>query len=130
MHVIPDLVVPLEVPGLMAYGAATWDWQHIHYDTAAARAGGMPGPLVDGQMFGALMARQIRAWAGPQARFLELKFRNSGFVTAPNRVTIVSEVLSSQVTKTCEQFQIGSRIHDKDGRVVVDKGFTVIEVPR
>lgn len=127
---IPDLVVPLEVPQLMAYGAATWDWHKMHYDSAAAQAMGMPGPVVDGQMFGALMARQIRAWAGPRARFVELTFRNCGFVTAPNRITIVSEVVSSQPTERGDEVRIASRVLDQDGRVVADRGLTVIEVAR
>jgi acyl dehydratase len=127
---LPDLVVPLDVPQLMAYGASTWDWHRIHYDTDAARAAGMAGALVDGQMFGALIARQIRKWAGPRARFVELKFRNSGFVTAPNIVTIVSKILSSRMEGTLERFEIASHIHDQNNRIVVESGFTVIEVPR
>jgi acyl dehydratase len=127
---LPDLVVPLHVPQLMAYGASTWDWHRIHYDTDAARAAGMAGPLVDGQMFGALIARQIRKWAGSRARFVKLKFRNSSFVTAPNTVTVVSKILSSRKEGALERFEIASYVRDQNDRVVVDSGLTVIEVPR
>jgi acyl dehydratase len=127
---LPDLVVPLRVPQLMAYGAATWDWHQIHYDSAAARASGMPGPVVDGQMFGALIARQIRKWAGPRAHFVELRFRNCGFVTAPNEVVVKSELSSSRICGSVERFEVATKIFDNADRVVVDEGLTVIEVPR
>ena len=52
---------------LVAYGAATWDWHRLHYDLQYARSRQLPNVIIDGQMFGAVFARQAIAWAGPRA---------------------------------------------------------------
>ena len=130
MTALPDLVVRLDLLRLMVYGAATWDWQRIHYDHEAARAQGLRGPIADGQIFGALIARQIREWAGPRARFVELEFQNRRFVVAPSTVTVVSRVCSSQVVGAIERVEITSHVMDEDGRRVADNGRTVVDVPR
>ncbi len=130
MSALPDLVVRLGLHRLMVDGASTWDWQRMHYDHEWARAQGLRGPIVDGQMFGALIARQIREWAGPRARFVELKFQNRGFVAAPSTVTVVSRVSSSKLAGAIERVEIASHVLDEDGRHVVDNGRTVVDVPR
>jgi hypothetical protein len=81
-------------------------------------------------MFGALIARQIRAWAGNRARFTRLDFRNRGFVTAPCTVTVVSQVCGREFVSGGEQLEISSEVMDESGRKVVDHGRTVIELPR
>lgn len=129
MSALPDLVVELDVPRLMAYGAATWDWHRMHYDGEFARARGFEGPVVDGQMFGALIARQVRAWAGARARFVALEFRNRGLVTAPATVKVVSRVAAREAIEGGERVQIASEVLDASGRRVVDQARTVVEVP-
>ena len=65
---LPDLERPLGIVDLVMYAAATWDWYRWHYDATAAADAHLPGPLVDGQMLGALLARHALEWAGPRAR--------------------------------------------------------------
>lgn len=130
MSALPDLVVRLELPTLMAYGAATWDWHRMHYDAESARARGFQGPVVDGQMFGALIARQIRAWAGNRARFVALEFRNRGLVIAPSTVTVVSRVASRESIGGAERIEIHSEVLDEAGRRVVDQGRAILELPQ
>jgi hydroxyacyl-ACP dehydratase HTD2-like protein with hotdog domain len=60
---------------LVAYGAATWDWHRLHYDVEYARGRKLPGVLVDGQAFGALLARAALEWAGPRAFITKMSFR-------------------------------------------------------
>lgn len=127
---LPDLVVRLDLPRSMAYGASTWDWHRMHYDTEDARARGLDGPVVDGQMFGALIARQVREWAGPRARFLELKFRNRGFVVVPSTVTLRANVAARSETAQGERIEIATQVFDEAGRCVVDGGHTVVELAR
>lgn len=127
---LPNLVVHLDLPRSMAYGAATWDWHRMHYDADDARARGFAGPVVDGQMFGALIARQVREWAGPRARFLELEFRNRGFVVVPSTVTLRSAVAARTEAPRGERIEIATQIFDETGRCVVDGGRTVVEMPR
>lgn len=73
---LPVLERTLDLGDLVAYGAATWDWHRIHFDTERAAEAGMPGPVVDGQMFGALLAEQLTAWLGGTGRIGGLHFRN------------------------------------------------------
>ncbi|MGI9616804.1 MAG: MaoC/PaaZ C-terminal domain-containing protein [Acidimicrobiales bacterium] len=73
---LPVLERTLGLGDLVAYGAATWDWHRIHFDTERATEAGMPGPVVDGQMFGALLAEQLTAWLGGKGRIGGLHFRN------------------------------------------------------
>jgi acyl dehydratase len=101
----------------------------MHYDAEAARARGFQGPVVDGQMFGALIARQIRAWAGNRARFLTLEFRNRGFVVAPSTVAVVSYVSAREAVGANERIEILSEVRDETGRRVVEEGRTTIELP-
>ena len=66
---------------LFAYGAATWDWHRMHYDAEYARGKGFPGPVIDGQMYGAVFAAVAMKWAGPRAfmRKMSLKMKSMAF---------------------------------------------------
>ena len=66
---------------LFAYGAATWDWHRMHYDAEYARSKGFPGPVIDGQMYGAVFASVAMKWAGPRAfmRKMSLKMKAMAF---------------------------------------------------
>lgn len=127
---LPDLVLPLELSNLMSYGASTWDWHRVHYDDQYARSIGLEGPIVDGQMFGALIARQLREWGGPAARFTELGYRNRRFVGAPCVVTVVSHHVENRELDHARLIVVESVITDQSDRVIVDSGRTVLEVPK
>ena len=94
---LPDLIRTLGPAELMAYGAATWDWHRLHHDAEWAAAAGFERPVVDGQMLGALLARQVTAWAPPDAQLTGLRFRNrapvlsGSTVVGTGVVTAVSE---------------------------------------
>ena len=66
---------------LVAYGAATWDWHRLHYDQAYAQSKKLPGLLIDGQVFGAVFAREAMNWAGPKAfiQSMSLKMKSMAF---------------------------------------------------
>ena len=66
----------IDLPRMMAYGAATWDFIRVHYDADHVREMGFPGPFVDGQMLGAFLAQHVQDWAGPGAFLRKLGFRN------------------------------------------------------
>ncbi len=66
----------IDLPRMMAYGAATWDFIRVHYDADHVRELGFPGPFVDGQMLGAFLSQHVRDWAGPGAFLRKLRFRN------------------------------------------------------
>jgi acyl dehydratase len=60
---------------LMLYGAATWDWHRLHYDDGFAHEMGLPAPVMDGQIYGAMFAKQATAWLGPKAFIRRLNYR-------------------------------------------------------
>ena len=66
----------IDLPRMIAYGAATWDFIRVHYDADHVRELGFPGPFVDGQMLGAFLAQHVQDWAGPRAFLRKLGFRN------------------------------------------------------
>ena len=78
---VPPLVRTIDLPAMVAYAGATWDWHRLHYDGAYAAERGLPGPVVDGQLFGALLAEMLRDWLGPGAelRRMRLRFANPVF---------------------------------------------------
>jgi acyl dehydratase len=55
---------------MVAYAGATWDWHRLHYDPSYAER-----PVVDGQMLGALMAKQVMDHFGPRVFITHLEFR-------------------------------------------------------
>ena len=77
---VGDELTPLrkqiDLPHMMAYGAATWDFIRVHYDADSVRELGFPGPFLDGQMLGAFLAQHVQDWAGPGAFLRKLAFRN------------------------------------------------------
>lgn len=77
---------------LVAYGAATWDWHRLHYDLDYARAKNLPGTLVDGQAFGAVLARAAQDWAGPRAFITRLSFKMKSMAFAGDTLVAVGEV--------------------------------------
>jgi len=91
---LPDIERTLGAADLVAYAGATWDWNRLHYDHDYLTDRGLPGPVVDGQMFGALLVEQVQDWLGPQARVTAMGFRYAAMVFAGETVTVRGEVES------------------------------------
>jgi acyl dehydratase len=91
---LPVLERLLGAADLVAYAGATWDWNRLHYDHDYLTERGLPGPVVDGQMFGALLVEQVQDWLGPQARVTAMGFRYAAMVFAGETVTVLGEVES------------------------------------
>ena len=90
---LDDLVRTIDLAAMVAYGAATWDWHRLHYDTGFAAAAGFPTPVVDGQMLGGLLAEQVLRAAGPHGRLVHLHFRNRAPVLAGDVVVCEATVV-------------------------------------
>ena len=135
---VGDELTPLhkriDLPRMMAYGAATWDFIRVHYDADHARELGFPGPFVDGQMLGAFLAQHVQDWAGPGAFLRKLAFRNRvmvypgdslicrGVVTALRREGDDSE--DGPGLAECELW-----IENQRGERVVDRASAVVLIP-
>lgn len=82
---VGDAIAPLErtigLTDMVAYAGATWDWHKLHYDQAYVAEKKLPGPIVDGQVYGALLVEMLQDWLGPQSfvHELEFTFRNLVF---------------------------------------------------
>jgi acyl dehydratase len=100
--VVGDAATPLqrriELPDMIAYAGATWDWHRLHYDPEYLASKRVPAPVVDGQVFGALLAEQIQDWLGPSARLRELHFRFKNLVFAGEVVACDSTVTAVEAT--------------------------------
>lgn len=71
---LPAVERTISLTDMVAYAGATWDWFGLHYDPAFVEAAKVPGPVVDGQVFGALFAEVIQDAFGPQSFIRELSF--------------------------------------------------------
>lgn len=78
---VPPLERTIDLPDMVAYAGATWDWHRLHYDPDFVAAKGLAGPIVDGQVFGALLVEQLQDWLGPRSfvHKLSFSFRNLVF---------------------------------------------------
>jgi len=97
---LPVLEKKFTAVDLVAYGAATWDWHRLHYDVDFARSRKLPGVIVDGQAFGALLARAALDWAGPRAFIAKMSLRMKSMAFAGDTLRAegtVSEVKGNVV---------------------------------
>ncbi len=97
---LPVLKKRFTAVDLVAYGAATWDWHRLHYDADYARSRKLPGAIVDGQAFGALLARAALDWAGPRAFIAKMSLRMKSMAFAGDTLRaegVVSETRSNLV---------------------------------
>lgn len=86
-----DLVRTITQREMVAYAGATWDWHRLHYDAGYARRIGMAGPVVDGQMLGALLTlHALQLGLGPALRLTRLWYRNQAPVLAGDTVRVRS----------------------------------------
>jgi acyl dehydratase len=127
-HRVPPLERTLTVVTLAAYAGATWDWHRLHYDPEYARARQLPGPVVDGQMFGALLAEALLDWLGPRAFIQKLGFRMKGMVFAGQTVRCDGEVTAIHAAGDHDVLGVAQRI-TVDGRLAAE-GTAEIRLPR
>ncbi|MGY9048407.1 hypothetical protein P775_24730 [Puniceibacterium antarcticum] len=115
--VLPLIEKTLTPVDLMAYGAATWDWYACHYNDAAARDLGLPAPFVDGQMWGAWFARQLRAHFGPQAFVKAMKLRYHAMCFAGDHVICSGVIGRVQQRNDGHELEVTQQIEKSGTRV-------------
>lgn len=119
---LPALVRTLDLPRLVAYAGATWDWHRLHYDQQYASSMGLRAPIVDGQMFGALLAEQAEAIFPGEAFVRRMSFRFAAMVFAGETVRVEGEV----VTVDGRSVTVRQRVVAGD-RVAVDGATTEVQ---
>jgi len=122
-----DKLAPLEkaftAVDLFGYGAATWDWHRMHYDAELARARGLPAPIIDGQMYGAVFARAALEWAGPRGFITKLSFKMKSMAFAGD--TLLAE---GEVKEVTDRIAVLSQRLTKAGKLVAE-ACTVVRLP-
>jgi acyl dehydratase len=91
---LPPLEKTFTTVDLFAYGAATWDWHRLHYDPEFTRSKGLAAPVIDGQMYGAILAHVAMSWAGPRAFMTKMSFRMRALSFAGDTLRAEGEVAS------------------------------------
>lgn len=119
---LPELTRTIALSDMVAYGAATWDWHRLHYDSDHARRAGLPTPVVDGQMLGALLAEQIVRALDEGDRIVRLYFQNRAPVFPGD--TIRCEAWVEQVSD--ERIQVEQRVTVGDRLVVAPAGAEIL----
>ena len=125
---LPPLERCFTAVDLVAYGAATWDWHRLHYDLEYARSMNLPGVVVDGQAFGALLARAALDWAGPLAFITRLSFKMKSMAFAGDRLRAEGEVTALRAIADGHLVELVQRL-SCDGRAVAE-ATTEIRLPR
>lgn len=85
---IPALERTITLTDMIAYAGATWDWHRLHYDAAFVAERKLPGPVVDGQVLGALFAEQVMDALGPEVFITHLAIRYRSMMFAGETVRI------------------------------------------
>ncbi|WP_051379866.1 MaoC/PaaZ C-terminal domain-containing protein [Bradyrhizobium murdochi] len=120
---LPVLERTFTTVDLMAYGAATWDWHRVHYDIDFAWAMKLPNVVIDGQAFGALFARAVVDWAGPQAFVARLSFKMKSMAFAGETLRMQGEVTQIRSSTVIVAQRLTS------GRRLVSEAETEVRLP-
>ncbi|MEV6342743.1 MaoC/PaaZ C-terminal domain-containing protein [Actinoplanes sp. NPDC051851] len=116
----------VELPDMIAYAGATWDWHRLHYDAAYLAERGLDRPVVDGQVFGAYLAMALREWFGGDAVITDLSFRFKSLVFAGETIRCLGEVTREEdgVVEVDLRVEVAG-----DGRVAVAPASAVLRAP-
>jgi len=123
--VLPVLERHLELPDMIAYAGATWDWHRLHYDPDYLAANELPAPVVDGQVFGALLTEQVQDWLGPRAFLRRLEFRFANLVFAGETVRCTGEVtgVEGPIVRVAQRVEVTD-----DGRAAIASASAEVEL--
>jgi len=124
----PPLEREISMVRMIAYAGATWDWHRLHYDQSYATARNLPGPIADGQMFGALLAEMLLDWLGPRAFIRRLSFRLRDPVSPGDTIRCEGEVASIDAQKDCDIVTVTMQIRVGE-RVVIEPASAQIALP-
>lgn len=119
-----------ELPDLIAYAGATWDWHRLHYDPAYLASVGLDAPVVDGQALGALLAEVLTDHLGPGWRLASLDYRFGSLVLAGETVRAEASITGRDAERVTADLRVV--VVDADGtelRAAVTRGSAEL-VPR
>ncbi|MEM7543614.1 MAG: MaoC/PaaZ C-terminal domain-containing protein [Pseudomonadota bacterium] len=112
---------------LVAYGAATWDWHRSHYDKDWAAQRGLEKPIIDGQMYGGVVAQAVMAWAGPRGFIEKLSLNYRSIAFAGDSLQLSGKVSAIENTAETFVFVLSHRLSKRDA--VIAEAMTRVRVP-
>ena len=124
---IRDLKHKFTLPNMVLYAGSTWDWHKIHYDNEYLEKNSIPKPVVDGQVFGALIVKQIHNSFGKFSRIKKMNFNYKNMVFQDEEIQIKSNVLEERIEENITYLEISSSIY-VDDRVIVYDAKTSVEL--
>lgn len=127
---IPPLDFAVTLTALVMYAGATWDFHRYHYDDKFVTELGMPAPFMDGQMLGALLARQVMQWGGSDAFIRKLSYRQRAMVYANETIFIRGKVSGTTVEDGRSLVLCTLSVTGPDERMVARDAAAAIELPR
>lgn len=95
-----------DLPDLIAYAGATWDWHKLHYDPVHLASVGLEAPVVDGQVFGALLAELLTDHLGPGWRLAALGYRFGSLVVAGETVRAEAEITGRDAARVTADLRV------------------------
>lgn len=129
-EVLPAVRRHLDTVQLAAYAGATWDWHRLHHDHAWALGRGLPGTVVDGQLFGALLAEQAQNAFGLSARLTRMRMRFNAMVFAGETVTVTGEIVGiASIEEGLAEVTMRHDVHSDAGTIAVRDAQTVVRIP-
>lgn len=129
-EVLPTLEFDVTLTSLVMYAGATWDFHRYHYDPEFVAQLGMPAPFMDGQMVGALLARQLMQWGGLDAFVRKLSYRQRGTVYAGDRIMLRGVVSDKSVEAGRALASCTLSVTKADGTDIVSNAIAAVELGR
>lgn len=127
---LPEIRFRASLTSLVMYAGATWDFHRLHYDPGFAAQHGMPAPVMDGQMIGAVIARQMMQWGGPDAFVRRLGYRLLTPVHADDEIRLTGSVTGIEPSDRGGLVLCGIEVNKTDGSAVARAVKAAIELPR
>lgn len=126
---LPAIDFDVSLLSLVMYAGATWDFHRYHYDTEFVKKAGMAAPFMDGQMLGALLARQLTDWGGADSFVRKLSYRQRAMVYEGDTIFIRGKVSGTSVADGRKLAHCTLSVTASDGRVVARDATASIELP-
>jgi len=127
-EVLPTTEIVVTLTSLVLYAAATWDFHRYHYDDAFVKKIGLPAPFMDGQMVGALLARELMNWGGPDAFVRRLSYRQRATVYVDDTILVSGKVTGVTAEDGRTRAQCLLSVTKSDGTPVVRDALATVEL--
>lgn len=129
MNKIENLKFKFNFSNMILYAGSTWDWHKIHYDPEYLKEKSIPKPVVDGQVFGSLISKQLLAHFGKNSRIVRMDFKFKSMVFEGESIEIKSDVINNNITEDDinSTFEVSSTIFCND-RIVIENAISLIKI--